>query len=579
MESHVRRSRASKPKVRTGCITCKIRRVKCDERKPACDRYVYDSLNYFHFKLNGSSCLSTGRKCDGYAQQQSPTLKTPRELRLGATTITIEESRALEFFFHTTSDSLAGFLEGAFWKRSVLQLSLSEPAIRQALAALGSLHEYEGFRPASGCRTSTPAIADQLYSRAIRSTREKAGTGETAIPIVVMASILFTCVEFLRRNSSAASIHIASGLKILRTWRQSTSAKTQQLWGKGYSSYEAQFMETELAPILTLFNLNVSEFGPFPRNRLILNAVRGCGPQLPERFETLREVRVGLVDLVTASIELFQTLDGEVERGDSPSDAVLSAATDLQISFEHWKRNFDDLLQRAKSAWSKQEVSAATVIKIMQLGSEMGLAAYLVSNECEWDNYRAEYEEIIRLAEALVTDSDHYPNELSKALSLDLGLIYPLHAVAWKCRYPDIRRKGLDLLLQTARREWLLDARQYHAIFSRIMAIEENYLGLPGQNMLPPEHVRVHDFFCHPQEVAPGDAPRYSATFLTKPYGPEGPWHLATEYIHLPTIGTGDIAPSNLISPRRWANPDTTDPQTANKLKTSVFGQLGARVP
>ncbi|KAL2807765.1 hypothetical protein BJX63DRAFT_60948 [Aspergillus granulosus] len=50
MEQTERRSRATKLKVRTGCITCKIRRVKCDEGKPSCSR-----------------CVSTGRKCDGYA--------------------------------------------------------------------------------------------------------------------------------------------------------------------------------------------------------------------------------------------------------------------------------------------------------------------------------------------------------------------------------------------------------------------------------------------------------------------------------------------------------------------------------
>ncbi|KAH8808719.1 hypothetical protein F5884DRAFT_753238 [Xylogone sp. PMI_703] len=50
-EAKVRRSRASKPKVRTGCTTCKIRHVKCDETKPACMR-----------------CVKFGRQCDGYAQ-------------------------------------------------------------------------------------------------------------------------------------------------------------------------------------------------------------------------------------------------------------------------------------------------------------------------------------------------------------------------------------------------------------------------------------------------------------------------------------------------------------------------------
>ncbi|TQS32088.1 hypothetical protein Golomagni_07605, partial [Golovinomyces magnicellulatus] len=50
-----KRSRVSKPKVRTGCITCKIRRVKCDEVAPSCNR-----------------CTSTGRKCDGYGPRPKP---------------------------------------------------------------------------------------------------------------------------------------------------------------------------------------------------------------------------------------------------------------------------------------------------------------------------------------------------------------------------------------------------------------------------------------------------------------------------------------------------------------------------
>lgn len=34
------RKRHCGPKVRTGCVTCKIRHVKCDEAKPFCRRYV-----------------------------------------------------------------------------------------------------------------------------------------------------------------------------------------------------------------------------------------------------------------------------------------------------------------------------------------------------------------------------------------------------------------------------------------------------------------------------------------------------------------------------------------------------------
>src|ERR1700712_3835315 len=43
----------SRIKSNTGCLSCKARKVKCDEDKPVCRR-----------------CLSTGRKCDGYANDK-----------------------------------------------------------------------------------------------------------------------------------------------------------------------------------------------------------------------------------------------------------------------------------------------------------------------------------------------------------------------------------------------------------------------------------------------------------------------------------------------------------------------------
>ncbi|KAL3457038.1 hypothetical protein BJX64DRAFT_29160 [Aspergillus heterothallicus] len=542
MERTSRRTRASKPKVRTGCITCKIRRVKCDETKPACSR-----------------CINTGRKCDGYASP-SEAMQVPRGLQLVAPSASAAESRALDFFFHSTSPKMAGFLDADFWKRSVLQLSLSEPAIRQGLAALGSLDEF------AGGRTPDSALAQELYSRAIRSIVDKASTGDMSVPIVVMASIIFTCFEFLRRDSRAAATHIASGIEIVRHWRQNSHQNLQEPWATGYTSYESHYLNSELAPILTLFNLNASEFGPLPRSRLILHGLGNGAPKLAERFETLREARVGLVDLVTASAELFQKLDNNVDSLASLTHDQMAASAELRSGYDRWKANFDDLLERREHKWSPGEKSAANVIRMMQLGSEMGLAAYIVTCECDWDGYKPAYEEIIRLAEVLVSQ-----HSLSKHLSLDLGFIYPLHAVAWKCRYPELRRKGLELLLRIPRQEWLLDARHYHAIFAQILAFEENSTGADQVDAFPSETRRVHDFFCLPQPGLNGDTSRYAITLCTKLDGLDGPWTFTTEYIHLPGP-IPDLPPSNLLSCRRWADPEVTDAPTAAFLKDIVFG-------
>ncbi|KAL4789550.1 hypothetical protein BDV19DRAFT_23783 [Aspergillus venezuelensis] len=550
--------RARHVKVRTGCITCKIRRVKCDEAKPDCRR-----------------CTSTGRKCDGFVQPREGTPeKLPiSRLRPSPTPISVQEARGLEFFFHNTSHQFAGLLERDFWRRSVLQLSLSEHSIRQALAALGALHECEAF-----LRPLDTAIAEQLYSRAIRSTMTKATTGETAVPIVVMSSILFTSFEFLRGNAAAAATHIASGINLVKSMRQISAVSPQKTWGRNYSSYETQFLDSDLAPILTLFSLNASEFSPFPPSRLILNPINAGGPALPDRFETLREARVALVDLVTACADLFQGLDERIDSEELPGASALDVSHSLRNSFTLWKNKFQELLNRCESTWSKDEKRAANVIRIMQYGSEVGVVAYLVNSECDWDDYREHYEQILELVETMIIDSSTLDPQVNNPLSLESGLIYPMHAVAWKCRYPDLRRRGLDLLLRCPRREWLLDSRQYHAIFSRILEIEESqwpgleYDRVSTHNVLPCEQVRVYDFFCVADPGPECDHSRYAITFMIKPDDPDGDCHYVTESMYLPNIGVAGLPPSNLISPRRWAKPDTTSPDAAMRMKAAIFG-------
>ncbi|KAI1779570.1 hypothetical protein F4818DRAFT_145091 [Hypoxylon cercidicola] len=167
--STAKRKRASKPKVRTGCITCKIRRVKCDETKPACTR-----------------CTSTGRKCDGYDGQAPPRRKkqpTEPAVPNAVTSMTTEPHLAKrhELARHSFAAAcrgnsslrvlrpLAADIEGTeqerqffhqfrryaeaglamhasslgpgFWQRLVPQLGYSDPAVRHALIALGASYQ------------------------------------------------------------------------------------------------------------------------------------------------------------------------------------------------------------------------------------------------------------------------------------------------------------------------------------------------------------------------------------------------------------------------------------------------------
>ncbi|KAE8370793.1 hypothetical protein BDV27DRAFT_140043 [Aspergillus caelatus] len=369
MTTPAKRKRASKPKVRTGCITCK--------------------------------CISTGRKCDGYASQLAR-LKISQPLLTVTTAKSSTESRALEFFFHKSSSQLSGFFEGSFWKVTVLQLSLVEPAIRQAIAAIGSLHEHKGgckLIPSFNTASGDPHPAIQLYTRALRSTIEKDAADIGAIPTVVVASILFTAFEFLRGNASAAASHISNGINLLWAWREKTGSRPKVPWGQGYSSFQSYFVETELAPILSLFNLNSSEFQPGTRRKVLLNPVDTGLLILTDRFESLH---AGLLTIITG---LRQTRD-------------------------RWKVNFDDLVRRQGSTWNKNDQDAAEVLRLMWYSTVMGTTTYRVGSECAWDEHRKDFEEIVRIGEKIVSDPDRYPDELSKTLCLDFACLDPQEVAA-----------------------------------------------------------------------------------------------------------------------------------------------------
>ncbi|OTB11648.1 hypothetical protein K445DRAFT_370090 [Daldinia sp. EC12] len=175
----IKRKRASKPKVRTGCITW-IRRVKCDETKPACTR-----------------CTSTGRKCDGYDGAPPPRPKKPassaspssshspdqpaapfcaptsgtdgylarrHDLARNSFAAACRGNSALQIlrplaadiqgteeermYFHRFRQAAeaglalhASSLGASFWRRLVPQVGHSDPAIRHALIALGAAYE------------------------------------------------------------------------------------------------------------------------------------------------------------------------------------------------------------------------------------------------------------------------------------------------------------------------------------------------------------------------------------------------------------------------------------------------------
>jgi hypothetical protein len=238
-------------------------------------------------------------------------------------------------------------------------------------------------------------------------------------------------------------------------------------------------MEAEVAPLLSVFNTNSLEGGSGKHTDLFLNPVDDYRSIILDRFDTFDQARFRLIDLVTAVTWHFQRLDRELRYRHSSDVRIPTVFKDPRKGLDQWSVNFDDFVQRQECCWTNKERKVATVIRVLRLSVEFGIKSLQTKCECDWDAYYTEYEEIIRLVNALVSDPDCFPNEVLRTVTLDFGLLFPMHAVAYKCRWSYLRRKGLDLLRRMPKREWLFFSQHYHKIFSRIMEIEEAYLNLP----------------------------------------------------------------------------------------------------
>ncbi|KAF2474349.1 uncharacterized protein BDR25DRAFT_215713, partial [Lindgomyces ingoldianus] len=142
----VSKFRKGAPKTRTGCITCKIRRIKCDEKKPSCQR-----------------CVSTGRKCDGYNPPKEPTPRKTKRLKKSAVVpvpakqalsalvttyipsvdiqASVDERRSFHYFRSRNLSSMPGNFEPYFWNIILLQFSHAFPTVQQSLIALSAIYE------------------------------------------------------------------------------------------------------------------------------------------------------------------------------------------------------------------------------------------------------------------------------------------------------------------------------------------------------------------------------------------------------------------------------------------------------
>ncbi|OAA59536.1 Zn(2)-C6 fungal-type DNA-binding domain protein [Niveomyces insectorum RCEF 264] len=544
-----KRTRESTSKVRTGCRTCKGRRVKCDEAKPVCRRCAVGGRTCEY----GLACAGPRRRLrDVITVYLPPAQSQP---------VVFAHDRGLDFFHQRLAAELDGrFDDATFWSRLVLQLSHAEASVRHAVAAISATYQdvEASLRHPAGYVDANPE-AQRAWNAAVKSLAARIQAHPHAYLVPLVCCLLFTCIEFLRGNIESAMLHVESGFNILAPLRCTTShgdaAVMDDDAGKPRLSAHDDLgaVEEHIVPM-------------FSRLRMLCSLARRWTPPLHGPPARERE-DAPLDDLVDARRRLFEISDDCIRF----IDVAIAKAAAFQIGLDDlveqakrqtrldaWRDQLDALLQRMPAAEAaggnpaKQDALHLLLVHYKVL--YIWLRVCTTVAETATDAYHADFDELVRHAEHVVKKTpgvDGAPAAPQpQPLSLEVHVLGPLYYAALKCRQPAIRRRALDLLQWAPRREGLWNAHHAYVTARRVIELEERHLGGPDE--LPDETLRLHGLplpddesrVYHPDET-PFDvqqldhsivlSPAYPGTlaieFRTKPWGLLGAWQIVTEYI------------------------------------------------
>ncbi|KAM0186357.1 hypothetical protein ACHAPI_011710 [Fusarium lateritium] len=437
--------RKGSKKVRTGCITCKIRKVKCDEAKPYCLR-----------------CIKTGRQCDGY--RPSPN-SSPEPMSLSPVPgfESPHEARAFDHYRLRTAKVLSGAIDSSFWGGVVLKMSTTEPAVRHAMLAISSLHEAVESRYRSVHDIDT-RFAFREYSNAITSLRNWGERNEPSV-VPLLVCVLFICIEFLIDRDMAAQMHICQGRHILSTL------------GDGRSP-AMEMIKHSLVPIYTRLSLSSFLFGSRPAP--IPTHLRGW-VEVPVVFTTIEDARYALYLVLDEALQFSANARAVIFNPNADPQEIRNLQNEQQrllSQLSRWHAAFTVLT--SMSAQSPSLENLLNVLRIYHQSTFIWVSASLNTCETMFDHYTANFANIISLASSVIGSVP--ANAKLEPFSFETEIIPPVYWTAVKCRHPLLRRAALKLLTRDQmrnRRENLWHARETAVIAARSIEIEEADLDVP----------------------------------------------------------------------------------------------------
>ncbi|PVH74651.1 hypothetical protein DL98DRAFT_603390 [Cadophora sp. DSE1049] len=466
------KTRKSKPKVRTGCLTCKARRVKCDEAKPECHR-----------------CLKAGLTCDGYKQPTKSVHRSrqrqiilPKKVAIPRAATAVAPLRRIysgvgfedpldgqcfRIFLEETAREVSGTFPNSLWGRLIPQISEVEPFVRHAVIAIGALGKESRFNRqkkqlGSLTQGSDYQYALQQYDKSLRGMREAIAAGQHDLRKALIACLLVFCFEGMLGNQAAAAIHAQRGLMLLHQWTTGNNP-----FGKPFQTQKAwqdQLFEEDL---LEAFNALDSQVLLFidTRDKSVHSQIKTSQnsiiQSMPREFTSLSQARQFWQLIMNRNYHFCKSIQHtdmvklKEERKDSEwegsvdmkyTELLLSDAQEgpWPLREEHlryrgdifrWMTAFGNLFEKIAVSDNEREKACARILQV-----------------------QARFNDVVSFSESILPYIQSTYNGTAPRFNVDIGIVAALFLVGSRCRDDPIRQRAIDMLFAANYREGIWDA-------------------------------------------------------------------------------------------------------------------------
>lgn len=359
-------------------------------------------------------------------------------------------------------------MDSDFWGGLVLKLSVTEPIVRHAVLAMSRLHEHLSTNMLQPSGTG-PAFVYSEYGKSIAALQKWKSSDGPAVPL--LASVLYTCVEFLLDNEPGARMHILQGRQIMQSIEDD-------------SSHMTDMVKRELVPMYARLGLAAFLYGGHPPS---LPSHLTPSLELPARFQSMTEARGLLYHVLDEALRFSTSIQPKLYTTELSREELQSLQSSQQAllnKLNGWNATFTVFTSGIKL--THPTLCTQNLLLIYYNTAVIWLSVSLSREEVSFDAHTAGFASIISLASAIIHGSQK--GTPLHTFSFETELIAPIYWTAQKCRQPMLRRAAVQLLMKDElkyRRENLWHSNEAIAIAMRTIELEEENIGKPGHVNVP----------------------------------------------------------------------------------------------